>query len=87
MAQKQYWLMDGRANYDVDVAYVLECCSSLKKAKRNINNYGADTCIVDAETQEVVDSLMWRAEHSVHPDLKRATRRSKHLSNPAASSG
>ena len=60
MAKQGYWLMDGRANFDVDRAIVLECCSTLKEAKRNINNYGADTCIVDVETQEVVDSLMWR---------------------------
>jgi uncharacterized membrane protein len=62
MAGKEgYWLMDGRANYDVDAAIVLECCDILAEAKRNINDYGADTCIVDAETQEVVDSLMWRS--------------------------
>lgn len=58
--KKGYWLMDGRANYDVDRAMVLECCDTLEEAKANINEYGADTCIVDVETQEVVDSLMWR---------------------------
>ena len=81
MAQKQYWLMDGRANYDVGAAYVLECCSSLKDAKRNINDYGADTCIVDAETREVVDSLMWRGLtpraadfRELHPKAANASR-------------
>ena len=62
MSKQGYWLMDGRANYSVDDAFVLECCNTLKKAKANINNYGADTCIVDVETQEVIDSLMWRTK-------------------------
>lgn len=61
MAGKEgYWLMDGRANYDVDDAYVLRSCNTLEEAQIHINDYGADTCIVDVETQEVVDSLMWR---------------------------
>ena len=56
-----YWLMDGRAHYDVDRAMVLECCNTLAEAERSIEKYGADTCIVDVETQKVVDSLMWRS--------------------------
>jgi len=60
MGKQGYWLMDGRANYSIDDALVLECCSTLEEANHNINNYGTDTCIVDPETQEVVDSLMWR---------------------------
>jgi len=60
MPKQGYWLMDGRANYSVDDAIVLECCDTLKEAKEHINDYGADTCIVDVETQNVIDSLMWR---------------------------
>ena len=56
--------MDGRANYNVDVALVLECCETLEEAEKNINDYGADTCIVDVETQKVVDSLVWRRSNT-----------------------
>lgn len=69
-----YWLMDGRANYDVDAATVLEHCDTLAEAKRNINDYGADTCIVDIESQKVVDSLMWRSM-----EVKVLARLTKHL--------
>ena len=62
MGKQGYWLMDGRANYDVDKAMVLETCNTLEEAQASINNYGADTCIVDVETQKVVDSLMWRTK-------------------------
>jgi len=51
--------MDGRAHYSVDDALVLECCSTLEEARRNINNYGTDTCIVDVETQEVIPYVEW----------------------------
>ena len=54
MGNQGYWLMDGRANHSVDDAMVLECCSTLEEARRNINNYGTDTCIVDVDTQEVI---------------------------------
>lgn len=54
-----YWLMDGRANFDVDRAMVLRTCGSYSDAKKHVNDYGADTCIVDVETQSVVYSLMW----------------------------
>lgn len=58
---KDYWLMDGRAIYDVDKALVLEVCCSLREAQENICDYGADTCIVDPETMTVIESLQWRS--------------------------
>ena len=56
-----YYLMDGRANYDIDAAIVLDCCNTLKEAVENINRYGADTCIVKdlGSGQTLVWSLMW----------------------------
>jgi hypothetical protein len=63
---KHYWLMDGRANYDIDTAMVLETADTYAEAMESINDYGADTCIVevddDKETQELVYSLMWKDE-------------------------
>ncbi len=59
--QIYYWLMDGRANFDIDRALVLETCDTLAEAKAHLNDYGADTCLVevDGNTQTLVDSLMW----------------------------
>ena len=56
MGKKGYWLMDARANYSVDDAIVFECCHSLKEARKHINDYGEETCIVDVETQTVIES-------------------------------
>jgi hypothetical protein len=42
-----YWLMDGRAAYDIDEAAVLHVCDTLEQAEAEINDYGADTCIVE----------------------------------------
>ena len=54
--------MDGRANYDIDAALVLETCDTLKEAQANVNDYGADTCIVevDGNKQTLIYSLMWK---------------------------
>lgn len=60
MADKQYWLMDGRAHYDIDSATVLECCPSLDRAYDSWHDFGDDTCIVDPDSMEIVDSLMWQ---------------------------
>jgi hypothetical protein len=54
-----FYLMDGRALYSVERAIVLETCDTLEEAVDNINNYGADTCIVDAQTGDVIWSLSW----------------------------
>jgi len=68
-----YWLMDGRALYDMDSALVLETCGTLKEAQESIHDYGDDTCIVQVEymdygdgritklgSQKIIDSLLWR---------------------------
>ena len=59
-----YWLMDGRASYDIDKATVLECCDTYEKAVANINGYGSDTCIVEIPTegkhkQRLIWCLLW----------------------------
>lgn len=58
---EQYWLMDGRANYSIDDAIVLEIRDTFDEAMKKINNYGADTCIVKivGNSQELVYSLLW----------------------------
>lgn len=58
---KYFWLMDGRANYDIDTAMVLETTDTYDEAMKSINDYGADTCIVevDGDKQTLVYSLMW----------------------------
>jgi len=50
-----FFLMDGRARFDVDDAIVFSCCVSVKEARKEAPDYGDDTCIVDAETMEVVE--------------------------------
>jgi hypothetical protein len=57
----QYWVMDGRANYDIDEALVLVNCKTLVEAFRNVDDYGADTCIVkvEGEQQKLIYSLAW----------------------------
>lgn len=61
MKQKYYYLMDGRAIIDFDKSLVLEVCESLQEAYENWKDYGADTCIVDEES-EVVDCLLWNTQ-------------------------
>ena len=55
-----YYLMDGRANYDIDAAIVLDCCDTLEEAYKNIDDHGADTCVVEVGSEKtLVWSLMW----------------------------
>jgi len=49
----KYWVMDGRARYDIEKALVLSTCSSLEEAKEDLEMFG-DAVIVDVEKQEVV---------------------------------
>lgn len=58
----KYYLMDGRAHLDFDAATVLETCNTLEEALASIDNYGADTCVVEVATQQIVHSLMWSDE-------------------------
>lgn len=46
MITTYYYLMDGRANFDIDKAAVLETCDTIDEAMNSINNYGTDTCLV-----------------------------------------
>ena len=55
----KYWIMDGRANYNVDKAMVLETCETIEEAYKNWEKYGTDTCIVKVDGQKVVDCLLW----------------------------
>jgi len=50
----KYWLMDGRAVYSVDDALVHECCDTIEECAEGLNDYGADTCIVEVESQRVI---------------------------------
>ncbi len=52
-----YYIMDGRANYDIDAALVHEVCASLQEAKRNIKKYSNDSCIVSDNC--VIYSPLW----------------------------
>jgi hypothetical protein len=57
MGEDGYWLMDDRANYDTDKAFVLMWCDTLQEAKDAISLFGSDTCIVDVKTQTVIHAL------------------------------
>lgn len=65
---EQFWVMDGRANYEIDDAQVLLTCGTLKEAKRSVHDFGNDTCIVkvvindEGYTFELVYSLFWEDE-------------------------
>lgn len=52
-SQPRYWIMDGRANYDIDSAVVISTCATLAEARAEVNDYG-DAVIVDSETGMVV---------------------------------
>ena len=49
------YLMDGRARFNVDDAIVFSCCDSIEEAREEAPDYGDDTCIVDAETMEIIN--------------------------------
>lgn len=46
-----YWVMDGRANYDIDKASVLVTTKTFEEAMEYLDSYGADTCIVEVTGQ------------------------------------
>jgi hypothetical protein len=50
---KEYWIMDGRARFDMDIAIVCEVCDSLKEAKQMVSEYG-DAIVIDPDTDEIV---------------------------------
>lgn len=59
---EEFWVMDGRANFDIDKATVLVHCTSFEEALGCVHDYGADTCIVKVaehgQEQEIVYSLL-----------------------------
>ena len=69
-----YNLFDGRYTYNPDRALVMEGCDTLDKAIRCINDYGADTCLVqiddDAGTERLLYALPGRY---VDPEIVRKT--------------
>jgi len=69
-----YNLFDGRYVLNPDRAIVLECCTELDEAIRCINDYGADTCLVqmndDAGTEKLLYALLGRY---VDPEIVRKT--------------
>lgn len=50
----RYWIMDARANYDVDDAVVFSLCETLREARDEMDMYPPDAVIVDSTTYEVV---------------------------------
>lgn len=60
-----FWVMDGRANFDIDRAIVLVAGNdTLEEAMEYIDDYGADTCIVKKNyttgEQVLVYSKSWK---------------------------
>ena len=49
---KIWMLFDGRYRTDEDKAMCYEVCETLKEAKKNADDYGNDTVIVEGETFE-----------------------------------
>lgn len=49
MAKTKIWMLfDGRYRTDEDRAVCYEVCETIKEAKKNANDYGDDTVIVEA---------------------------------------
>lgn len=64
-----YWVMDGRAEQNIDDAMVLSCEPCYKSARKSINNFGADSCIVrvtDTE-QDLLWCLLWGEPPKTEP--------------------
>lgn len=83
MRDSQYYLMDGRALHDIHSATVLETCDTIREAVENIYLYGNDTCIVNAETDEIIWSLAWGKPNknfypTRRPDAKAQGRVNRH---------
>ena len=49
-----YFIMDGRANYNMDRAIVCEVCTALEEAKDNLKSWPMDHVVVDAGTMKIV---------------------------------
>ena len=55
--KEEYFIMDGRARFDVDRAIIVECCDSLKEAERAMKRdyKGYDYVIVRRSDMTVVE--------------------------------
>lgn len=58
MTNEQYWVMDGRAHFDIDKAIVLETCDTFEEAYNHRNSYEYDSCIVKVD-EEGNQELVW----------------------------
>lgn len=60
--KEEYFIMDGRARFDVDRAIIVECCNSLKEAERTMKRdyKGYDYVIVRRSDMTVVEGLKWK---------------------------
>jgi len=59
----RYWVMDGRAHFDIDRANVLDTAQTMEQAVANMLKASeGDACIVDTTNDTVVDSRAWRAQ-------------------------
>jgi hypothetical protein len=56
MKNPEFFIMEGRARFDVDNAIVVSCCDSLEEAIEEMKEYyiGYDYVVVDTSTNEVV---------------------------------
>ncbi len=51
---KMYFIMDGRAQYDVDRAIVCEVCHGLDEAEAALPSWPHDHVVVDQDTWQIV---------------------------------
>ena len=59
----RYWVMDGRALLSVDDALVLDTARTLEEAVKAMQGCSVgDACVVDTQTDEVVDSMTRRTQ-------------------------
>ncbi|MFZ1792753.1 MAG: hypothetical protein WAU96_04955 [Anaerolineae bacterium] len=57
----RYWVMDGRALLNIDDALVLDTARTLELAVKAMQGCSVgDACIVDTQTDKVIDSMTWR---------------------------
>lgn len=52
--KKEYWLMDERAVFDIDRAFVFRVCDSYDEAWELAAEYGDGVCVVDPKTQRII---------------------------------
>lgn len=64
-----YWVMDGRAEANIDDAMVLSCEPCYKSARKSIDSFGADSCIVRVtdKGQELLWCRLWGEPPKVEP--------------------